>query len=244
MIDSIIIPPSVHLTLGVLVLLSNALVLIASGWLLLRKRPINRLVSATLIFFQLVLMVQTLIGIKLLDQGLGILQLYIHYLGGLAPLFFCLLYYWLPNSETAVAQNRRVFVVAALSLFFTVLTFTVGRIYVADGTAEQSQTVVSAVSGDASGNPEHGESLYVTCAGCHGADGEGIEGVGVALAANDYIRNQSDDELVAFIIAGRAADALDNVSGLAMPAWGGNTSLNEQNLIDIVAYLRTLEGNE
>ena len=239
MIDSIIIPPSVHLTIGALVLLTNGIALLVSGWLAFKKQPANRLAGAMFILFQLVLMVQTLIGIKLLDQGLGILQLYIHYLGGLAPLFFCLLYYWLPSSKNPVAQNRRLLIVVALSLFFTVLTFTVGRIYVADGTAGESQ-------GDASiavGSPEDGESLYVTCAGCHGAGGEGTEGVGVALAQNEFIQSHSDNELVAYIKEGRAADAPDNRSGIAMPPWGGNLFLNEQQLHHIVAFLRTLEGN-
>ena len=234
MIDSIIIPPAIHMTLGILVLLTNGIALLVSGWLAIKKQPINRLVSAAFILFQLVLMVQVLIGIKLLDQGLGILQLYIHYLGGLAPLFFCLLYYWLPNSKDTIAQNRRVLIVTALSLFFTLLTFTVGSIYVADGTAEQGDETRS--------NATHGESLYVTCAGCHGADGEGIDGLGVALAQNDFVNARTDDELVAYIIAGRAADDPENRSGLAMPAWGGNPSLSEQNLYDIVAYLRTLNS--
>lgn len=239
MIDSIIVPPSVHLTVGALVLLTNSIVLIVSVWLFLKKKPANGLAIATFILFQFVLMVQVLIGIKLLDQGLGILQLYIHYLGGLAPLFFCFLYYWLPVGKKPQVQTRRMFIMAALALFFTVLTFTVGRMYVADGTAHDEQNGDSAMVG----NIEDGESLYVTCAGCHGAGGEGIEGVGVALAQNEYVQSHTDEELVDFIIEGRAADAPDNSSGLAMPAWGGNPSLTESNLVDIVAYLRTLDGN-
>lgn len=239
MIDSIIVPPSVHLTVGALVLLTNSIVLIVSVWLFLKKQPVNGLANATFILFQFVLMVQVLIGIKLLDQGLGILQLYIHYLGGLAPLFFCFLYYWLPTSKNPQVQTRRLFIVAALALFFTVLTFTVGRMYVADGTAIEAQDGDSTAVGDAI----DGASLYITCAGCHGADGEGIEGVGVALAQNEFVQLHTDEELVAFIIAGRAADAPDNSSGLAMPAWGGNPALTEANLVDIVAYLRTLDGN-
>jgi len=237
MIDSIIISPAVHLTIGTLVLLTNGIVLLLSCWLAFKKQPVNWLASATFILFQLVLMVQTLIGIKLLDQGLGILQLYIHYLGGLAPFFFCLLYYWLPDSKNPIAQNRRLLIVAALSLFFTLLTFTVGRTYVADGTADAPEGDV----GIAVGNVEDGASFYTTCAGCHGAEGEGVDGLGVALAQNEFIQARSDEEVVAYIKAGRAADAPDNKSGLAMPPWGGNPSLTEPQLYDIVAFLRTLE---
>ena len=40
-----------------------------------------------------------------------------------------------------------------------------------------------------------------------------------------------------------AADDPENRSGLAMPAWGGNPALSEENLLDVVAFLRTLDGN-
>lgn len=133
MIDNIIVPPIVHLSMETFVLLSNVVALAISGWLAFKKSPVTRLASAVFILFQLALMVQTLIGVKLLDQGLGVLQLYIHYLGGLAPLFFCLLYYWLSSNKGAVALSRRMATVAGVSLFFTVLTFAVGSMYVAGG---------------------------------------------------------------------------------------------------------------
>ncbi|MEM7535788.1 MAG: c-type cytochrome [Chloroflexota bacterium] len=243
MIDSIIIPSSVHLTIGILVLLTNAFVLIVSGWLTFKKASPNWLAHTTFILFQLVLMVQTLIGIKLLDQGLGILQLYIHYIGGLAPFLFCLLFYWLPPAKNGGRQSRRMLIVAFLALLFTVQTFTIGRIYVVGGSG-QAEHSEETQGGTAVGDVEIGEELYTTCAGCHGADGVGMEGLGVALAGNEFVRTQSDDELVAYIIAGRTANDPDNRSGLVMPAWGGNPSLTEEDLVDIVAYLRTLDGND
>jgi len=94
------------------------------------------------------------------------------------------------------------------------------------------------------GVADQGAKFYSTCAGCHGANGEGIDGVGVALTNNEYINTHSDAELVAYVKEGRSADAAENKSGLVMPPWGGNPSLSEQNLYDIVAFLRTLEGNE
>jgi heme A synthase len=133
MIDSIIIPPFVHLSVGSAVLLTNTIVLVVAAWLAFKKQSLTKLATGLFILFQLVLMIQALIGVKLLDQGLGPLQLYIHYLGGLAPLFFCLLYYWLPAAKDAIGQSRRLALVAGVSLFFVVLTFTVGSIYVAGG---------------------------------------------------------------------------------------------------------------
>ncbi|MBP8253170.1 MAG: hypothetical protein KAX40_12460, partial [Herpetosiphon sp.] len=67
--------------------------------------------------------------IKLLDQGSGPLQLFIHYLGGLAPLGFCLLLYWLPSTSDRI-KVRRALIASIASLIFVVLTFAVGSMYV------------------------------------------------------------------------------------------------------------------
>lgn len=133
MIDSMILSPIVHLTIGSLVLFSNSVLLIITGWLALKKRAFTPLASELFIVFQIFLMLQAAVGIKLLDQGLGVLQLYIHYLGGLAPLAFCLIFYWFFSGQDAVAKSRRVAVMAGISLAFVVLTFAVGSMYVAGG---------------------------------------------------------------------------------------------------------------
>jgi len=243
MIDSIIVPPFVHLSIGTLVLLSNTLALIVCAWLAFKKQSPTKLAHALFVLFQLTLMLQVLIGIKLLDQGLGVLQLYIHYLGGLAPLFFCLLFYWLPAGKGIAAQSRRMAAVMAASLFFVVLTFTVGSMYVAEGLSNSAAASTAREGVDAAGDPEKGAAAYSACSGCHGADGQGIEGLGVALTENAFILAHADQALVDFLLQGRAADAPDNQSGLMMPPKGGNPNLTEQNLYDIVAFLRTMAGN-
>ncbi|MCE7984426.1 MAG: hypothetical protein DYG89_24905 [Caldilinea sp. CFX5] len=129
MIDQIMIPPVVHLSAGTLVLLSNLALLAASGWLAWRKKAFTAGVQLLFVLFQLTLLVQALVGVKLLDQGLGVLQLYIHYVGGLAPLAFCLLLSWLPDKDL-VTKSRRVALLAGASLLFVVLTFAVGSMYV------------------------------------------------------------------------------------------------------------------
>ncbi len=230
MIDQIIVPSSVHLWVGTLVLVSNSILFLLTGWLAWQKKAFTSVANGVFVLFQLSLMLQALVGIKLLDQGLGILQLYIHYLGGLAPLAFCLLFYWLPTSDE-YAKSRRVAILSSASLFFVLLTFTVGSIYAARTKAEASSST----------GAERAVSLYTTCAGCHGASGEGVAGLGVSLTDNEFIKSHSDDELVAFIKAGRAASDPENKTGQVMPAWGGNPSLTEANLYDLVAFLRTLE---
>ncbi len=80
---------------------------------------------------QLVLMLQALIGIKLLDQGMGVLQLYIHYVGGLAPLAFFLLYYWLPEKTRNARWTATL--VTGSAFLFAIMAFFIGQSYVASG---------------------------------------------------------------------------------------------------------------
>lgn len=130
MIDSIWVPPSVHVTSGMVVLLATLAALVVSALFAWRNRHLSPAAHAVLIVAQLALMVQAVIGIKLLDQGLGPLQLFIHYLGGLGPLAFFLVYYWLPR---AVRLKRWTALAVTSSAFlFAVMAFGIGMSYVAN----------------------------------------------------------------------------------------------------------------
>ncbi len=99
---------------------------------------------------------------------------------------------------------------------------------------------VVAVVGDATA----GETVYMgTCIACHGPDAKGVTGLGKSLHAADseFVRGKSDDELVAFILVGRTPDDPLNTTGVGMPAKGGNPAITEQQLHDVVAYVRTLK---
>ncbi len=91
------------------------------------------------------------------------------------------------------------------------------------------------------GDPVRGEELFVTCAACHGPNGEGVEGLGKDMTASEFIASKSDDELVEFIKVGRAPDDPLNTTGVAMLPKGGNPALSDEDLYDIVAYIRTLQ---
>ncbi len=87
-----------------------------------------------------------------------------------------------------------------------------------------------------------GESLYQkTCATCHGADGHGMPKLGKDLHNNEFTQKLSDDELVEFLLKGRPAWDPLNERGVDMPPKGGNPTLTEQDLRQIVAFLRTLQ---
>lgn len=129
MIDAIWLSPTVHLANGGIVMALLLLALVVLGWRAVRHQPLNRFAHAVLILAQVGIMVQALLGIKLLDQGLGPAQLYIHYVGGLAPLGFLLVFYWLP--ERARKARWLPAGITAASFVFAVMAYTIGAAYVA-----------------------------------------------------------------------------------------------------------------
>ena len=88
---------------------------------------------------------------------------------------------------------------------------------------------------------DRGNNVYNSiCVACHGSDGEGIRGNGKPLVDNEFIASLPDGALVNFIIQGRDAGHDDNTTGIDMPPCGGSDELTEQDLVDVVAYLRGL----
>lgn len=91
------------------------------------------------------------------------------------------------------------------------------------------------------GDVARGADVYkATCVTCHRSDAQGIDGLGKPLVDNAFIASTPEDELAAFIKVGRTRDDPDNMTGIAMPPSGGNRGLNAQELLDVSAYLKSL----
>ncbi|MDJ0792313.1 MAG: cytochrome c [Acidimicrobiia bacterium] len=105
------------------------------------------------------------------------------------------------------------------------------------GSSTSDTTAPPAATGP--GDPVNGAAVYQSsCASCHGGDLAGIDGLGKVLAPSEFVTSMTEEELAAFIAVGRAADAPENMQGVAMPARGGNPSLTDQDLRDVSAYLK------
>jgi disulfide bond formation protein DsbB/cytochrome c5 len=101
-------------------------------------------------------------------------------------------------------------------------------------------TVVEGAAAHAMPVDIDGAALYGTaCAACHGQNMEGIANLGNALSNNEFVADRSDEELLAFIRAGRMLDDPDNTSGLVMPPSGGQPNLTDAEILAIVQHLRT-----
>lgn len=86
-----------------------------------------------------------------------------------------------------------------------------------------------------------GERVFQSlCSACHGFSAQGVSGLGPSMIDNPFINAQSNESLLDFVTTGRPADHPDNKSGIPMPARGGNPSLTDDNLLDIIAYIRSL----
>jgi len=79
------------------------------------------------------------------------------------------------------------------------------------------------------------------CAGCHGPRGEGVTQLGTALIGSSLIHTQSDEAILKFLRAGRAANDPANKTGLAMPPSGGRPDLSDAQLLAIIHYLHNAQ---
>jgi mono/diheme cytochrome c family protein len=91
------------------------------------------------------------------------------------------------------------------------------------------------------GDPKAGEVLFQTvCAACHGFNAQGISGLGKPLVGSEFVNKQADTQLVAFIKQGRLPSDPLNTTGQMMPPRGGSVTITDDDLNNVVAYLRLL----
>jgi disulfide bond formation protein DsbB len=102
---------------------------------------------------------------------------------------------------------------------------------------EAAQPAAVALVGDAA----KGKNTYGSlCIACHGPEAEGVQGLGKNLVTSEFVGQQTDDQLMEFIKVGRQVGDPLNSTGIAMPPKGGNPALSDQEIADLVAYLRSI----
>jgi disulfide bond formation protein DsbB len=88
----------------------------------------------------------------------------------------------------------------------------------------------------------HGTRVFAgTCIACHGADGKGLPGLGKDLVHSEFVKKLDDDALLAFIKRGRDPSDPLNTTKILMPPKGGNPALSDDDLLDVIAYVRSLQ---
>jgi disulfide bond formation protein DsbB len=93
------------------------------------------------------------------------------------------------------------------------------------------------------GDAAKGKEMFATtCAACHGPAGDGVQGLGKDMTASEFIEGLTDAELLAFIKVGRGPTDPLNTTGVLMPPKGGNPALTDEQLMDIIAYVRQIHS--
>jgi len=102
----------------------------------------------------------------------------------------------------------------------------------------------STLEGEHLASFKRGKELYVgaaVCAGCHGADGEGMIGLGPPLNQSEWVTGKPEI-LLAILLNGMSGPL--TVNGIAytpsadMPAFALNTLITDANLADVATYIR------
>lgn len=136
-------------------------------------------------------------------------------------------------------SNRNLVYLLGLMILLVMLAACGGGDSSGGSAAGQPEEVAAPVS---LGDPEAGKQQYdMICVACHGPGGEGIEGLGKAFTTSEFLRETSDEEMVEFIKVGRPVGDPLNTTGIDMPPKGGNPALTDEQIQDIIAYVRTLQ---
>ena len=148
-----------------------------------------------------------------------------------------------PASEPGGTKNLLVTLAVVTGLIVVNATFmTAGWIYGSSEGHHGKRTAIVAKAAR-SGNWKHGRELFgMTCITCHGPDGGGIPKLGANLRASKFVAARTDDQLIDFIKHGRQPGEPNSVLGLTMPPKGGNPALSDDNLHDIIAFIRALQA--
>ena len=111
-------------------------------------------------------------------------------------------------------------------------------------TPKMNSNTETSTSGSATlqkGDAVSGKTLFgQTCAACHGMDAKGLPKLGKDLTTSTFVAEKSDADLLNFVKAGRLPSDPLNTTGVAMPPKGGNPALTDQQIMDIIAYVKTL----
>lgn len=111
------------------------------------------------------------------------------------------------------------------------------------GSGDGGETVaeVPQPTATSAGDAAAGKAQFDTvCIACHGPGGIGVEGLGKPFTTSEFLLSVNDQELLEFIKTGRPISHPDNTTGVDMPPKGGNPALTDEQLMDIIAYIRTL----
>ena len=130
-------------------------------------------------------------------------------------------------------------------VFVFVILASISIITACGGGKEEPTPTVEAVAAATPmyvGDAVKGQQVYTsTCPACHGPEGKGVEGLGKDMTTSEFIAGLSDAELLDFLHTGRDPSDPLNTTGVLMPPKGGNPALSDEQLLDVIAFIRSIQ---
>jgi mono/diheme cytochrome c family protein len=136
-------------------------------------------------------------------------------------------------------MRSKAFIITGLLVSIVMLAGGCGGGGTGSGSKPTSAAKPAAMKGDLQAGRKAFNSV---CTACHGVDGRGMKGLGKDLTMSQWAKTQTDKQLVEFLKIGRRPDDPLNTTKVDMPPKGGNPAFTEKDLLDIVAYVRALQG--
>ena len=139
-------------------------------------------------------------------------------------------------------KKRSIFVILIIPVLVIGLVACGGDDEEPEPTAPPEAPAATPTPAPPQGDAAAGEKIFAqTCIACHGPAGEGVPNLGKDMTASEFIAGKSDQELVDFIKVGRDPSDPLNTTNVAMPPKGGNPALSDDDLMDVVAFIRKLQ---
>ena len=93
-----------------------------------------------------------------------------------------------------------------------------------------------------SGDAVAGKDLFTkSCVSCHGPEGLGMPNLGKDLTTSKFVQERTNQELAEFLKTGRTSTDPLNTTGVDMPPRGGNPVLTDADLLDIAAFVHSIQ---
>jgi disulfide bond formation protein DsbB len=86
---------------------------------------------------------------------------------------------------------------------------------------------------------KRGQAVFgVNCVACHTHEGGAKQGLGKDIVHSAFTSGKTDKELMMFLKTGRNPGDPMNTTGIDMPPKGGNPALSDDDLRDVIAFIR------
>jgi len=110
------------------------------------------------------------------------------------------------------------------------------------GMVSRSYDFIEPVNASAQESANLNSQNYMSrCGFCHGANLEGIDGLGVTLIDSTFLKNMDLEETIEFLKVGRMINSEESISGGVMP---GFSWLPEEELEEIADYIKSISVEE